>query len=57
MLWDASFKAFADCSGRSVAGVHAAAYDQSRREQAKGEQIKDEALTSTASATADGKQP
>ncbi len=44
LLWDASFKSFADCSGRSVAGVHTAAYDQNRREAAKGEAIKEEAL-------------
>lgn len=25
--WDESFKGRADCSGRSVAGVHADAYD------------------------------
>jgi asparagine synthase (glutamine-hydrolysing) len=37
--WDASFKKFADCSGRSVAGVHEAAYDSKRRELAKGEVI------------------
>jgi asparagine synthase (glutamine-hydrolysing) len=29
--WDASFAAFADCSGRSVKGVHAAAYDDKHR--------------------------
>ncbi len=44
LLWDASFKSFADCSGRSVAGVHTAAYDQNRREAAKGEALKEEAV-------------
>lgn len=44
LLWDASFKQFADCSGRSVAGVHESAYDAKRREQAKGEQVKEETL-------------
>lgn len=29
MEWDESFKDRADCSGRSVAGVHDAAYDDS----------------------------
>lgn len=28
MEWDESFKNRADCSGRSVAGVHDAAYDE-----------------------------
>jgi len=33
ILWDQSFKQFADCSGRSVLGVHSSAYDQSRRSE------------------------
>jgi asparagine synthase (glutamine-hydrolysing) len=44
LLWDESFKRFADCSGRSVAGVHTAAYDAQRRDQAKGEAVKEEVL-------------
>lgn len=31
--WDASFKLFADCSGRSVVGVHEDSYDEARRAQ------------------------
>jgi hypothetical protein len=44
ILWDASFKNFADQSGRSVAGVHAAAYDDKTRESTKGAQVKEEVL-------------
>ena len=64
ILWDASFKKFADCSGRSVAGVHEAAYSQERRDEAKGEAVKDETLpkidsialaNGTANGTANGK--
>jgi asparagine synthase (glutamine-hydrolysing) len=51
LLWDASFKAFADCSGRSVAGVHEAAYDATRREQAKGEQVDDAVLAKVTAGT------
>jgi len=29
--WDENFKKMADCSGRSVAGVHVAAYNDSQR--------------------------
>lgn len=32
ILWDKSFQQFADCSGRSVLGVHEAAYDEKTRE-------------------------
>lgn len=32
ILWDESFKKFADCSGRSVVGVHASAYDEKHRD-------------------------
>lgn len=32
VLWDESFKKFADCSGRSVAGVHNSAYDDKHKE-------------------------
>jgi asparagine synthase (glutamine-hydrolysing) len=35
MEWDASFKQFADCSGRSIKGVHTAAYDDQQRQTAK----------------------
>jgi len=48
LLWDASFRQFADCSGRSVAGVHSSAYDEQRRQLAKGEQLKDEHLAKVA---------
>jgi asparagine synthase (glutamine-hydrolysing) len=34
LKWDASFLKFADCSGRSIAGVHASAYDNTHREGA-----------------------
>ena len=46
ILWDESFKEMADCSGRSVVGVHEAAYDAERRkvEGGKGGQVKDEDL-------------
>ena len=33
ILWDASFQQMADCSGRSVAGVHENAYDDNRRRE------------------------
>lgn len=33
VLWDESFKKFADCSGRSVAGVHTAAYDDKHKDK------------------------
>lgn len=36
VLWDASFQNFADCSGRSVAGVHQSAYDDKRKSSTKG---------------------
>jgi len=35
VLWDESFKKFADCSGRSVAGVHNSAYNDEHREDKK----------------------
>jgi len=31
--WDESFMKFADCSGRSIAGVHSAAYDKKHRDR------------------------
>ena len=46
IAWDASFRQMADCSGRSVAGVHEHAYDEQRRkeESVKGGAVKDEQL-------------
>ena len=46
ILWDASFQQMADCSGRSVAGVHEQAYDADRRkaEGEKGGQVKEAEL-------------
>lgn len=35
VLWDESFQKFADCSGRSIAGVHEKAYDAKHRETTK----------------------
>jgi asparagine synthase (glutamine-hydrolysing) len=35
ILWDESFKKFADCSGRSILGVHVSAYDQKHRDASK----------------------
>jgi asparagine synthase (glutamine-hydrolysing) len=32
LKWDASFLKFADCSGRSIAGVHESAYDSTHRD-------------------------
>lgn len=46
VLWDASFQKFADCSGRSVAGVHASAYDDGRRDQDDGTTVDTEKLKS-----------
>ena len=57
LAWDASFRKFADCSGRSVQGVHTQAYDQQRRALAKGEVIKDEATTSSQQATPSSSSP
>jgi asparagine synthase (glutamine-hydrolysing) len=48
ILWDASFRQFADCSGRSVAGVHESAYDEQRRTKAQGEQLKEEQVAKVA---------
>lgn len=42
ILWDQSFKQFADCSGRSVVGVHTSAYDQSRRSEVSHAALLDE---------------
>lgn len=46
ILWDESFKQFADCSGRSVQGVHEAAYDDKRRqaEAEKGAKVEETQL-------------
>jgi len=46
IAWDESFRQMADCSGRSVAGVHEHAYDEQRRkeESSKGGAVKDEHL-------------
>lgn len=51
IAWDASFQKFADQSGRSVAGVHAAAYDADTRAAAKGEQVKDGQAAAAAKAS------
>ena len=61
IAWDESFRQMADCSGRSVAGVHEHAYDEQRRkeESSKGGAVKDQQLTAkptlTANGTANGK--
>jgi len=42
ILWDKSFQQFADCSGRSVLGVHNSAYDQDRRKEKSSADSKEE---------------
>lgn len=46
VLWDESFKKFADCSGRSVAGVHNSAYDDKHKTKFSEAAVDDEAATS-----------
>ena len=50
IAWDESFRQMADCSGRSVAGVHEHAYDEQRRkeESVKGGAVKTEQLAHAA---------
>jgi asparagine synthase (glutamine-hydrolysing) len=45
ILWDESFAKFADCSGRSVLGVHTDAYTTERRDKAQGEAVKQDVLS------------
>jgi len=54
ILWDESFKQMADCSGRSVIGVHEQAYDAERRkeEERKGGAVQQEQLNKLLNVTA-----
>lgn len=43
VLWDEAFKKFADCSGRSVAGVHNSAYDDKHKDKFSEAAVDDDA--------------
>ena len=58
IAWDESFRQMADCSGRSVAGVHEHAYDEQRRkdESSKGGAVQQQQpIKAGAAAAANGK--
>lgn len=46
VLWDEAFKKFADCSGRSVAGVHNSAYDAKHKAKFSEAAVDEEAAKS-----------
>jgi len=47
VLWDESFKKFADCSGRSVAGVHNSAYDDKHKEAFSESAVNEETVANS----------
>jgi hypothetical protein len=49
IAWDESFKQLADCSGRSVIGVHEKAYDETQRDHLSkaGGAVKDNLINTT----------
>lgn len=48
LLWDASFQKYADCSGRSVAGVHNAAYTSDHRDKTVGVAVDEQTVKAAA---------
>jgi len=56
ILWDQSFKQFADCSGRSVLGVHVSAYDKGRRAEVSHAALLDGKEQKNNSTSSDGEQ-